>query len=125
VDRPKANKGRRRRKTRRHFRDGANSHQGTLGPDARSTEGSKKRGGSVEITRQLIECAEECLGWAETAKSEQERGTFVGMAKAWLEAATSRFSAASQPSSGAAAPLGLTSREQPAKASTRDRSIVE
>ena len=81
-------------------------------------------GDSVEI-KQLIECAEECLGWAETARTEQERGTFVGMAKAWLEAATSRFAAVSQPSPLASAPLGMTSSEQPANASIDDRSTVE
>jgi hypothetical protein len=53
-------------------------------------------GDSVEITKHLIKCAEECLGWAETAKSDHERKAFVGMARAWLDAAASRFAAVAQ-----------------------------
>ena len=33
------------------------------------------------------EFAEECLGWARTARSERERRIFLPMAEAWLEAA--------------------------------------
>lgn len=31
--------------------------------------------------------AAECLGWAKTARSDQERITFLEMAQAWLQAA--------------------------------------
>ena len=33
------------------------------------------------------EFAEECLGWAKTARSDQERRIFLQMAEVWLEAA--------------------------------------
>ena len=33
------------------------------------------------------EYADECMGWAKTAKSDRERETFLQMAKTWLEAA--------------------------------------
>jgi hypothetical protein len=31
--------------------------------------------------------ARECLGWAESARTERERDIFLAMAKTWLEAA--------------------------------------
>jgi hypothetical protein len=31
--------------------------------------------------------AEECMGWAKTARSHKERVTFLEMAKTWLQAA--------------------------------------
>jgi hypothetical protein len=31
--------------------------------------------------------ADECLGWAKTAKSDREREIFLQMARTWLEAA--------------------------------------
>jgi len=31
-------------------------------------------------------CADECLGWAKTAKTETERQTFLQMAATWLQA---------------------------------------
>ena len=31
--------------------------------------------------------AEECMGWAKTARTVQERVTFLEMAKTWLQAA--------------------------------------
>ena len=34
------------------------------------------------------ELAEECLGWARTARSDRERRIFLQMAEAWLDAAT-------------------------------------
>ena len=33
------------------------------------------------------EFAEECLGWARTARSDRERRIFLQMAEVWLEAA--------------------------------------
>jgi len=32
--------------------------------------------------------AAECMEWAKTARSDQERNTFLEMAKTWLQAAT-------------------------------------
>jgi hypothetical protein len=37
--------------------------------------------------KEFREYADECLGWAKTAKSDEERKTFGQMAQAWLEAA--------------------------------------
>jgi hypothetical protein len=37
--------------------------------------------------KEFREYADECLGWAKTAKSDKERKTFLQMAQAWLEAA--------------------------------------
>jgi hypothetical protein len=31
--------------------------------------------------------ADECFGWARTARTERERGIFIQMARTWLEAA--------------------------------------
>ncbi len=36
------------------------------------------------------ENADECLGWAKTARSDRERRIFLEMAEAWLEAAARR-----------------------------------
>ena len=33
------------------------------------------------------EYADECMGWAKTAKSDRERAIFVQMAQTWLQAA--------------------------------------
>lgn len=33
------------------------------------------------------EYADECLGWAKTAKSDKERDVFLQMAQTWLDAA--------------------------------------
>jgi hypothetical protein len=33
------------------------------------------------------EYADECMGWARTAKSDRERAIFVQMAQTWLQAA--------------------------------------
>jgi hypothetical protein len=43
--------------------------------------------------------AEECLGWAKTAKSPKERVIFLQMARCWLEAATVQVEAISEPNS--------------------------
>jgi hypothetical protein len=37
--------------------------------------------------KELRENANECLGWARTAKTEREREIFLQMARAWTEAA--------------------------------------
>jgi hypothetical protein len=37
--------------------------------------------------KEFREYADECLGWAKTAKSDKERKIFLQMAQAWLEAA--------------------------------------
>ncbi len=39
---------------------------------------------------QFRENADECLGWAKTARSDRERRIFLQMAEAWLEAAARR-----------------------------------
>ncbi len=44
----------------------------------------------ASITNEYRENAEECLGWARTARSDKERGIFLQMAQAWTEAATRR-----------------------------------
>jgi hypothetical protein len=41
----------------------------------------------VVSAKEFREYADECLGWAKTAKSDKERRTFLQMAQAWLEAA--------------------------------------
>jgi hypothetical protein len=37
--------------------------------------------------KQYREFADECLGWAKTARSDRERRIFLQMAETWLEAA--------------------------------------
>jgi hypothetical protein len=37
--------------------------------------------------KEFREYADECMDWARTARSEQERDIFLEMAKTWLEAA--------------------------------------
>jgi hypothetical protein len=37
--------------------------------------------------KEFREYADECLGWAKTAKSDKDRRNFLQMAQAWLEAA--------------------------------------
>jgi hypothetical protein len=41
----------------------------------------------MESAEQFREYAEECLGWAKTARSDQERETFLQMARTWMEVA--------------------------------------
>jgi hypothetical protein len=36
------------------------------------------------------EYADECMGWARTAKSDRERAIFLQMAQTWLQAAALR-----------------------------------
>jgi hypothetical protein len=38
-------------------------------------------------SKQYREFADECLGWARTARSDRERRIFLQMAEAWLKAA--------------------------------------
>jgi hypothetical protein len=38
-------------------------------------------------SNEFLEFAEECLGWAKTARSDNERDIFLQMAEAWLDAA--------------------------------------
>ncbi len=40
--------------------------------------------------KEYRELADECLGWARTAKSDKERRIFLQMAEAWLEVAARR-----------------------------------
>jgi hypothetical protein len=42
----------------------------------------------VTTPKEYREYADECLGWAKTAKSDREREIFLQMAQTWLEAAT-------------------------------------
>lgn len=42
----------------------------------------------MSTAREYREYADECFGWAKTAKSDQEREIFLEMARTWLEAAT-------------------------------------
>jgi len=41
----------------------------------------------VPTPKEYREYADECLGWAKTAKSEREREIFLKMVQTWLEAA--------------------------------------
>ncbi len=63
------------------------------------------------------EYAEECMGWAKTARSDKERVTFIEMAKTWLEAAVLAERADSPSANGAPPPTHFvpTGIEQTAK----------
>ncbi|HEV2716221.1 MAG TPA: hypothetical protein VGU64_13225 [Terriglobales bacterium] len=41
----------------------------------------------MDSAKHYRDYAEDCLNWAKTAKSDQERETFKRMAQTWLEAA--------------------------------------
>jgi hypothetical protein len=41
----------------------------------------------VSSPKELRSYADECLGWARTARSDKEREIFLMMARTWLEAA--------------------------------------
>lgn len=41
----------------------------------------------MDTTDHYQQYAEECLGWARTAKTDREREIFLEMARAWLKAA--------------------------------------
>jgi len=58
--------------------------------------------------KEFREYADECLGWAKTAKSDKERKNFVQMAQAWLEAADLSETA---PSGGQGRPQPLVRSE--------------
>jgi hypothetical protein len=53
--------------------------------------------------------ADECLGWAKTARSERERNIFLQMAQTWLNAAVLAEGRAAQESSPGAAEQQLDS----------------
>jgi len=40
------------------------------------------------VSKEYRELADECLGWAKTARTDRERRIFLGMAETWLRAAT-------------------------------------
>jgi predicted ATPase len=44
----------------------------------------------ASIVNEFRENAEECIGWAQTARSDRERQIFLQMAEAWMEAAARR-----------------------------------
>lgn len=44
----------------------------------------------MTTTKEYRSYADECLGWAGTAKSERERRIFLQMAEAWIEAVARR-----------------------------------
>jgi hypothetical protein len=46
--------------------------------------------GAVSTAKEFYENADECFGWAKTAKTERERLIFMQMRDAWLEAARQR-----------------------------------
>jgi hypothetical protein len=48
---------------------------------------ARLRGGVAVSAKQYREFADECLGWAKTARSDRERRIFLQMAETWLEAA--------------------------------------
>jgi len=39
------------------------------------------------VSKEYRELADECLGWAKTARTDRERRIFLGMAETWLRAA--------------------------------------
>jgi hypothetical protein len=39
------------------------------------------------VPKECRELADECLGWAKTARTNRERRIFLGMAETWLRAA--------------------------------------
>ena len=41
----------------------------------------------MESAKQFQEYAEECLDWAKSARTDQEREIFLQMAQTWMEAA--------------------------------------
>jgi hypothetical protein len=41
----------------------------------------------VSSAKEYREFADECFGWAKTAKTDRERDIFLQMATAWIEAA--------------------------------------
>jgi hypothetical protein len=41
----------------------------------------------MATSKEYREYADECFGWAKTAKSDRERDVFLQMARTWLEAA--------------------------------------
>jgi hypothetical protein len=43
--------------------------------------------------KELRENAEECMGWARSARSDKERSIFLQMARAWSEVAVRRETA--------------------------------
>jgi len=45
-------------------------------------------GCTVTPEKKYREFADECVGWAKTAKSDREREIFLQMAQAWAQAAT-------------------------------------
>src|SRR4029079_3616378 len=57
----------------------------------------------VSSAKEYRENANECLGWARTAKTDRERDIFLQMARAWLDAAA-RLERASQPPNAPSAP---------------------
>jgi hypothetical protein len=47
----------------------------------------RELGGRVILSKEYREYADECLGWAKTARSDRERRIFLQMAETWLLAA--------------------------------------
>jgi hypothetical protein len=42
----------------------------------------------VSSPKELREYADECIGWARSARTDNERDIFLQMARTWIEAAT-------------------------------------
>jgi len=55
-------------------------------PAQLETENQKRDRGCGVSSKQYREFADECLGWAKTARSERERQIFLQMAQTWLQA---------------------------------------
>lgn len=51
----------------------------------------------VTTPKEYREYADECLGWAKTAKSDREREIFLQMAQTWLKPPGERKPAQSRP----------------------------
>ena len=47
----------------------------------------EQQGERAMSAKEYRDHATECMGWAKTARSDQERVTFLEMAKAWIQAA--------------------------------------
>jgi hypothetical protein len=51
----------------------------------------------VSLSEQYRAYADECFGWAKTAKSDREREIFIQMAQTWLAAAVRAGASADAP----------------------------
>jgi hypothetical protein len=77
----------------------------------------------VTTPKEYREYADECFGWAKTAKSDRERDIFLQMAHTWLEAASLAETRQTQddPDPPAAVPKPAQARSAPTTHTTARR----